>query len=127
MATTLSATSRPNATQAATPIAKFAVPTSNWKKGLACHPMCAAAVAGKKTWETPVHSPVTPMRAITSKARSLLTKASRPGVYSASAIATTNRRGQADWVCRFIYHRFLNASSTRSTLSIFLTLGPLFL
>jgi len=63
MAATSNARSRPNATQAATPIAKSAVPTANWK-GLACHPMCAATVAGKKTWETPAHSPVTPMGAI---------------------------------------------------------------
>ena len=48
--------SRQKATQAVTPTAKSAIPTSNWN-GLTSHPICAAAVAGKRTWEMPAHNP----------------------------------------------------------------------
>lgn len=63
MATTLSATSRPNATQAATPIAKSAVPQLELE-GTGLPPNVCRGGGWKEAWETPAHSPVTPMRAI---------------------------------------------------------------
>jgi hypothetical protein len=43
-------------------------------KGLTCHPIRAAAIAGKKTCEVPAHRPVTPMDSNNVQARSLSTK-----------------------------------------------------
>src|SRR5215813_12637344 len=47
-------------TTAVVPMARSAMPTSNWN-GLTCQPMFAAATDGKNKWNTAAHRPVTPI------------------------------------------------------------------
>ena len=53
----------------AKPIPRLATPTSNWK-GLVCHPIACATLAGKTMWPSAAHNPINPtgkMKAYRSK------------------------------------------------------------
>ena len=60
---------RKTAYNPAKPIPRLATPTSNWK-GLVCHPIACATLAGKTMWPSAPHNPINPtgkMKAYRSK------------------------------------------------------------
>jgi hypothetical protein len=83
--------SRQKATHAVTPIARWAIPTSNWK-GLTCHPMWAAATAGKKICEIAAQIPVTPIGKNRIQARKRSAADSPWRDKAASTSAAANRK-----------------------------------
>jgi hypothetical protein len=65
----------------AQPIPRLAAPTSNWK-GLVCHPIACAALAGKTMWPSAAQNPINPtgkMKAYRSKRSSTKARATGRG------------------------------------------------